>query len=119
MNPQTDHNLATPRTALHACYVTVRLTCWSCRHWRHADLQALIDDGRGDVPLIHLQWRCANCGSRRIDMVVSGQAHRPAHLLRAADPITTTCFSRRLLVHRASIDDKAERARGEQQYFSG
>jgi hypothetical protein len=35
--------------------VTVRLTCWSCRHWRHADLQALIDD-RGDVPLMHLQW---------------------------------------------------------------
>jgi hypothetical protein len=66
--------LPTPRTTLRARYVAVRLTCWSCRHWRHADLQKLIDEGRGDVPLIHLRRRCANCGNRRIDMVVEAKA---------------------------------------------
>ena len=34
------------------------------RHRRNADLQALIDAGRGDVPLIDLRFRCSNCGSR-------------------------------------------------------
>jgi hypothetical protein len=42
---------------------------WSCRHQRDADLAGLIAAGRGDTPLVQLRWRCATCGSRRIDMV--------------------------------------------------
>ena len=26
-----------------------------------------MEEGRGDVPLIHLKYRCSNCGSRLID----------------------------------------------------
>ena len=48
--------------------------CWSGArrgHRRDADLQALIDAGRGDVPLIHLRFRCSNCGSGLTDFVVT------------------------------------------------
>jgi hypothetical protein len=68
------HELPTPRTTLAARYVRVVLTCWSCRHQRDADLQALVDAGRGDVPLIHLRWRCSQCGSARIDMICTSHA---------------------------------------------
>jgi hypothetical protein len=51
------------------------LTCKSCRHQRDADLQALIDAGRGDVPLTELRWKCARCSHRRIDMVVTSHAN--------------------------------------------
>jgi hypothetical protein len=35
------------------------------------DLQAMVDSGRGDVPLIELHFRCSNCGSRLTDFVVT------------------------------------------------
>jgi hypothetical protein len=41
---------------------------------RAADLAGLIATGRGDTPLVHLRWRCAECGSRRIDMVCTSHA---------------------------------------------
>jgi hypothetical protein len=34
--------------------------CKSCRHQRDADLQALVDAGSGDVPLIHLRLQLVN-----------------------------------------------------------
>jgi hypothetical protein len=52
----------------------VLLTCWSCKHQRDADLSGLIAAGRGDTPLGQLRWRCAACGSRRIDMVCTSRA---------------------------------------------
>jgi hypothetical protein len=57
------HELPTPRTTLSARYVRVLVRCKSCRHRCDADLQALVDAGRGDVPLVELRFRCANCGS--------------------------------------------------------
>ena len=57
------HELPTPRTTLRSRYVRVLVWCKSCRHRRDADLQALVDAGRGDVPLIHLRFRCSNCRS--------------------------------------------------------
>jgi hypothetical protein len=42
-------------------------------HQRDADLQALIDSGRGDVPLRSLCWKCTRCGHRDIDMVVTSK----------------------------------------------
>jgi hypothetical protein len=40
------------------------------RHQAEADLHRLVETGRGDVPLIHLRFRCQNCGSHRTDWVV-------------------------------------------------
>jgi hypothetical protein len=37
---------------------------------RSMDLQALIDAGKGDVPLIHLRFRCSYCGHRGCDALV-------------------------------------------------
>jgi hypothetical protein len=47
--------------------------CRACQQQRDADLQALIDAGRGDVPLRSLRWKCTRCGHRDIDMVVTSQ----------------------------------------------
>jgi len=38
------------------------------------EVQRLVDAGRGDVPLIELRWRCANCGSRLTDFVCTGRS---------------------------------------------
>ena len=65
------HELPTPRTTLRTGYVRVRVWCKSCRRQRDADLQALVDAGRGDVPLVEMRFRCANCGSRLTDFVVT------------------------------------------------
>jgi hypothetical protein len=67
------HELPTPRTTLAARYVRVGLNCRSCLHQTDADLEALIEAGRGDVPLIELRWRCGRCGHRRIDMICTGK----------------------------------------------
>ena len=37
---------------------------------RNVDLQALIDAGKGDVPLFHLRFRCSCCGHRGCDALV-------------------------------------------------
>jgi hypothetical protein len=63
-------DLPTPRTTLAASDVRVRLSCRACRYRRDADLQALIDGGRGDVPLAELRWRCAWCGHQHVNAVV-------------------------------------------------
>ena len=44
--------------------------CKACDHQAPADLQAIIDVGRGDVPLKDLRFRCTKCGSRLTDSVV-------------------------------------------------
>ncbi len=64
-------DLPTARTTLRARYVDLSLHCRSCLRSRTADMQALIDDGRGDVPLIHLRFRCSYCGHRNIDVQVT------------------------------------------------
>jgi len=59
--------------------------CRSCRHEADADLHALIDAGRGDVPLIQLRWRCSQCRSARIDMICTSHARvQPAPSQRQA-----------------------------------
>jgi hypothetical protein len=62
-------SLPTPRTTLRAEYVRVHLSCWACQRQRDADLQALVDTGHGDMPLVQLRWRGSECHSARIDMV--------------------------------------------------
>jgi hypothetical protein len=69
---QVSDNLPTPRSTL-ASRLRVHVRCPACRHRDYADLQALIDSGRGDVPLIQLRYRCSNCsgGSQFTDWVVT------------------------------------------------
>ena len=67
------HELPTPRTTLSSRYVVVLVWCKSCRHQGEADLQGLVDAGRGDTPLVELRWRCANCRSRLTDFVCTGR----------------------------------------------
>jgi hypothetical protein len=64
------HALPTARTTLQASYVALRLTCRSCLRSRNADLQALVDAGNGDVPLVQLRFRCSYCGHRNVDVLV-------------------------------------------------
>ena len=64
---------ATARFTTHAAhrYVRVLVFCNSCRHQADADRYALVESGRGDVPLTELPFRCSQCGSDRTDFVVT------------------------------------------------
>ena len=86
------HGLPTPRTTLRTGYVRVLVWCKSCRHRRDADLQALVDAGKGDVPLVHLTMRVrhadpgvagTNCGL--------GDGGWPA-LLAPSMPVSSSTF---------------------------
>jgi hypothetical protein len=73
-------NLPTARTMATTGF-RWHVFCKSC-HWAiDPDFQQLIADGRGDVPLVDLKWRCGRCGSRLIDAVMSG-----GHLGPRAEP---------------------------------
>ena len=50
----------------------IHVWCKACRHSVDADLEALIRNGKGDIPLVRLKWQCANCRSGLTDFVVSG-----------------------------------------------
>jgi hypothetical protein len=67
----TDHtDLPTARTTLQAQYADLQVKCRSCMRMRNVDLQALVDAGKGDVPLIRLRFRCSYCGRRGCDALV-------------------------------------------------
>jgi hypothetical protein len=63
----------TARTTLRTGYVRVLVFCRSCRHQADADLQAIVESGRGDVPLTELLFRCSRCGTDRTDFVVTSR----------------------------------------------
>jgi hypothetical protein len=62
-----------PRRMLPQTYLCLFVWCKACHHQGAADLQAIIDAGKGDVPLKDLRFRCAKCGSRMTDAVVMGK----------------------------------------------
>jgi hypothetical protein len=66
-----DGDLPTARSISRAGF-RVHVWCKSCHHAKDADLAALISAGRGDVPLVKMRWRCANCASRLTEFVVTG-----------------------------------------------
>ena len=70
-NKPTSGDLPTARTMLAARFLLLRVRCRSCQHAADADLQKLIDQGRGDVPVVKLRFRCTKCGSRRTDVLVT------------------------------------------------
>jgi hypothetical protein len=57
----------TARTTLRTGYVRVLVFCNSCRHQADADLQAIVESERGDVPLTEPRFRRSQCGSYRTD----------------------------------------------------
>jgi hypothetical protein len=63
-------NLPTARTHLAAGWLIEFVWCKACHHQAPADLQAIVDAGRGDVPPKDLKFRCTKCGSRLTDHVV-------------------------------------------------
>jgi len=69
------HGLPTPRTTLRTGYLDVFVWCkGGCGRRAPADLAKLVESGRGDVPLIHLRFRCSGCGSRRTDWIVTSKS---------------------------------------------
>ena len=65
--------LPTPRSTLRSSTARVLVWCKACRHQADADLQRLVDCGKGDVPLVQLKFRCSHCRSRRTDWVVASR----------------------------------------------
>ena len=64
-------DLPTLRSTLQS-RLRVVVRCMACRHRSYADLQKLVEIGRGDVPLIKLRYRCSGCGSsEHTDWVVT------------------------------------------------
>ena len=62
------------RRFVPAHYVALLVWCkGGCQHQADMDLHALVGSGRGDVPLMHLWFRCSNCGSDRTDFVVTSR----------------------------------------------
>ena len=74
MSSVTD--LPTARSYLKS---NVRLVIWckACRHQREVEFQTIVDQGKGEVQIVHLKLRCTNCGSRLTDCVVSGSHTGP------------------------------------------
>jgi ribosomal protein L44E len=74
--------LPTPRTVLAAKRLRLAVSCDRCEHERDADLQALIDGGRGDVPCNRLRFRCSVCGSRRTTVEIRAARRSPETVRR-------------------------------------
>jgi hypothetical protein len=69
----SSHDLPTARTTLRTRYVRVLAFCSSCRHQADADLEVIVNSGRGDVPLAQLRFCCSQCGIDRTDFVVTSR----------------------------------------------
>ena len=57
----------------------VRLLIWckACRHQREIEFASLVAQDKGDIAMVRLRLRCANCGSRPTDCVISGSHLTP------------------------------------------
>ena len=49
--------------------------CRLCDRWNTLDLDDLIRRGFGDVPLIQLPLRCAECGEMDHKIIVTGRSY--------------------------------------------
>jgi len=64
-------NLPTARSMLpQDGWLCLFVRCRACFHQAPADLQAIVDAGRGDDPIKHLKFRCTECGYWRTNAVV-------------------------------------------------
>lgn len=70
-------DLPTARSMLRTG-LCLRVWCKAgCLRQADIDAQTLIDLGHGDRPLLHLRFRCTNCGSSRTDCVVAAKRTSP------------------------------------------
>ena len=42
---------------------TLALYCLPCNRWGEADLDQLVQSGKGDKPVIEARFRCRDCGA--------------------------------------------------------
>ena len=57
-------DLPTARAMLpQSAWLCLLVWCRSCHHQAPADLEALVDAGRGDVPLVELRFRCTHAAA--------------------------------------------------------
>ena len=70
MTPSEPSGLPTARTTLRARYLDLSLHCRSASARATRTCRSSSDAGRGDVPLIHLRFRCSYCGHRGCDALV-------------------------------------------------
>jgi hypothetical protein len=61
--------LPTARSMIKQEFLCLLVFCKACHHQAPADLQSIVDSGRGGVPLNDLKFRCTKCGSRLTDHV--------------------------------------------------
>jgi hypothetical protein len=80
----------TARTMLpNDSWLCVFVWCKACHHQAPADLQAIIDAGRGDVPVKDLSFRCTSCSSALTDFVVMSRDALGVQPWRADDDSTS------------------------------
>jgi hypothetical protein len=72
----TTDDLPTARTLAPTGF-KFHVWCKACRHSVDVDLAALIRDGRGDLPLVKIKWKCGRCGSQLTDAVMTGSHMKP------------------------------------------
>ena len=69
-----DTALPTARSMLpNDSWLCLSVRCRGCLHQALAELQAIVDAGRGDVPLKDLRFRCTECGNSRTSAVVTSR----------------------------------------------
>jgi hypothetical protein len=84
-------DLPTARNTLPKdAWLCLFVSCKACHHQGPADLQAIIDAGKGDVPLKDLKFRCAKCGSRLTDKVMMSRDAVRVQPWKASDADTAT-----------------------------
>jgi hypothetical protein len=70
MTTRSSHKRSCDEPCRHHAPAT---SCNSCRHQADADLQAIVESGRGGVPLTELRFRCSQCGTDRTDFAVTSR----------------------------------------------
>ena len=85
------HDLPTARSMLpNDSWLCVFVWCKACHHQAPADLQAIIDAGRGDVPVKDLKFRCTSCSSALTDFVIMSRDALGVQPWRADDGDSTS-----------------------------
>jgi hypothetical protein len=84
-------DLPTARSMLpNDSWLCVFVWCKACHHQAPADLQAIIDAGRGDVPVKDLKFRCTSCSSALTDFVIMSRDALGVQPWRADDGDSTS-----------------------------
>jgi hypothetical protein len=85
------HDLPTARSMLpNDRWLCLFVWCKACHHQAPADLQAIIDAGRGDVPVKDLKFRCTSCSSALTDFVIMSRDALGVQPWRADDGDSTS-----------------------------